>query len=132
MFMRDFFTVDAYTSAFMTVDKIPTLAFFLRDENGVKVYEYSPQRSAFFQATGNVEAQKYMASCECWAQDLLAIFEGRFEPRIMTRRHSRWSSHPPVAMREVIPLSFGLFFHPLNRQEQVLRRYREYYKEMAD
>jgi hypothetical protein len=99
------------------------------EERSYLCFEYDPQRCTFNPvATSNPE-REYVAGVECWATDMLALFQGQFEPRILAQGHSRqWTS--PQLLGDLFLNAMFPFFHPLRRPQQCLDAYRRRYRQL--
>ncbi|HET9958531.1 MAG TPA: hypothetical protein VFQ61_28750, partial [Polyangiaceae bacterium] len=103
----------------------PTFALvLLADESGgAYVYEYEPQSSSFVCAGSTNPVAEYIAGCEMWATDLLALFQGEFGPSCLFFGNSRiWSAAPDHFRLSL--LDWMAHFHPLRMPEPCLARYR--------
>jgi hypothetical protein len=109
-----------------TKGKRPTLIFLLMadEDNSYICFEYEPSRCKFRSVTTSHPEAEYVCGVECWGTDLLALFQGDFEPRILAQGHSRqWASQglvPDLFLQAIFP-----FFHPLRRPVTCLRGYRK-------
>jgi hypothetical protein len=91
--------------------------------------EYDMRSCSFISVAPTNPRNEYLCGIECFAADLLAVFRGEFEPRILSLGHSRvWcqdSSVPDAFMDVIWP-----FFHPLRWPHRCLARYREQVKSL--
>lgn len=87
------------------------------------VLEYQPTACAFTTVSVENPFQQYVSGVECWGTDLLAVFHGDFEPRILSRGRSRYWTHDALMPDPFIHL-FWPFFHPQRRPMQCLSGYR--------
>jgi hypothetical protein len=112
--------------------KKPTVVFILKSGNdGKKVgYEYDPRSCCFKKIKNPSKPSDYMSAFECWASDLLEIFRGNFEVRILTLGHCRYWDDPLLLKGYLLYKILWPFFHPLRRPKQNLKRYLQQYKEV--
>lgn len=121
----------------LSVDRLagrkPTFVLLLHTDlaGGVYAAEYDPSGCAFRFVEGDaLRLEDYVGGFECWANDFLALADATFEPRIVSGRHVRhWSALPKVLAFDFEREALWPFFHPLNRPELCLRRYREVARE---
>lgn len=100
----------------------PRLAFLLKDSGKNRIYAYNPAEGCF-ERVPESEKNRFIIRCDVWAIDLLMLFQGELEPRLLTRGHIEWSFQEPFTQKLLVAELFLLFFHPLNRQKYVLRAY---------
>lgn len=86
-------------------------------------FEYEPRACAFQQVAAENPWEEYLCGVECWGTDLLALFRGTFEPRVLSLGHSRFwrpdKSFPDPFLHLIWP-----FFHPQRWPEECLTAYR--------
>jgi hypothetical protein len=89
------------------------------------VFEYSPQQCRFVLKESAKPFSSYPAGIECWATDLLALFEGRATASsgVGLGRSRVWSAIPN-RFQGLYTQLFVRFFHPLRRPQQALALYR--------
>lgn len=92
--------------------------------------EYSPTSCSFESACPEHPLKEYVCGVECWATDLVALFRGDFEPRILSLGHSRHWSYASVMPDPFMELIWP-FFHPLRRPSECLRRYRQQFQALS-
>ncbi|HEU4404172.1 MAG TPA: MBL fold metallo-hydrolase [Polyangiaceae bacterium] len=113
----------------------PTFVLLFRTdpEGGSYAAEYDPSACAFRFVDGDsLRLEDYVGGFECWANDFLALDDATFEPRIVTGRHVRhWAALPKVMPFDFEREALWPFFHPLNRPDLCLRRYREVARELG-
>lgn len=85
--------------------------------------EYQPAACAFNTVSVENPFQEYLSGVECWSTDLLAVFRGEFEPRILSLGRSRNWSHD-ASMPDPFIHVFWPFFHPQRRPTECLSGYR--------
>jgi hypothetical protein len=114
----------------------PTFLLLLHTdrEGGTYAAEYDPSACAFRFLDGDaIKLEAYVGGFECWANDFLALADATFERRIVSGRHVRhWSALPRVLPFDFEREALWPFFHPLNRPDLCLRRYREVALEERD
>jgi hypothetical protein len=114
-------------------ERKPTFVLLLRTdlEGGSYAAEYDPSACAFRFVDGDeLRLEGYLGGFECWANDLLALAEGTFEPRIISSGHARhWSASPETLRFDFEREALWPFFHPLHRPDACLRRYRDVARE---
>lgn len=89
-----------------------------------QVFEYQPAACAFQRRDVTHPFDEYISGVEVWATDLLALFRGDFEPRILSIGRSRFwrlnKSLPDPFLHLIWP-----FFHPQRRPAECLAGYRK-------
>ncbi len=94
------------------------------DDGGAYVFEYDPSSCGFVPASGVDPVADYVGGLECWASDLLAVFEGELAPSAITFGRSRsWNALPKRCLIDWGEL--WLFCHPLRRPNLFLDFYRK-------
>lgn len=86
-------------------------------------YEYEPMACRFVPVDLD-EGYKntYVGVLTCWAADLMALFHGGFEPRVLVKGwREEW--HPSCGFSFLMTVIWP-FFHPLRHPEICLRQYR--------
>lgn len=85
-------------------------------------YAYRPQACDFSRLDDSPEwVDQYAGTITLWATDLVALFRGQIEPRMIaacSRENWTFQCHAPFFVE------LWLFFHPLGRPQQALEQYR--------
>lgn len=105
---------------FAQVHSLPSsepLAFVLHTRSEPLVFAYRPAAAVFEQVTVTGPFSEFCSGFECWASDLLALFEGRLGPSALcySGRLRCWN-RAPNRLR-VSPHLLWLFSHPLHRPD---------------
>jgi hypothetical protein len=105
------------------------LMLIVDSERSYLAFEYDPRSCSFQGVAEDSPVQTYVCGLECWATDLLAVFRGEFEPRILSLGHAR----PWAISRDLDLFSQAIwkFFHPLRHPENCLARYRDVLRSLA-
>jgi hypothetical protein len=111
----------------------PTFVFllFADAQRNHYAFEYDLSGCRFRNVTPQNPFSEYVCGVECWATDLVSLFKGSFEPRILSIGHSRhWSCHQLVPD----PFIYAIwpFFHPLRRPKQCLNAYRSQLRSLTE
>ena len=89
-------------------------------------YRYCPRSCRFVRVDLQESHPHHFAGVlTCWATDLLALFQGFFEPRAMVR--SWRESWVPMVPFRFMPNVLWMFFHPLRHPQRTLAQYRAKY-----
>lgn len=112
--------------------RVASFVLLLRAGDDVAyAYRYCPQACSF-EALDELEAldQRFAGLVVGWAGDLLAAFQGVFEPRALVRSvRERWA----VPMRSsVVVHSLWPYLHPLRQPARCLAKYREIAAQQAN
>lgn len=96
-----------------------------RAEGAAWVFEYDVRQCRFTQVNEEQPFSAYPAGIECWATDLLALFEGRLSivSSLALGRARVWTALPG-RLQGLFGLILVRFFHPLHRPDLALSLYR--------
>ncbi|MCP3102952.1 MBL fold metallo-hydrolase [Myxococcus sp. K15C18031901] len=102
-----------------------SIALVLKRDGDPWVFEYHPHQCRFVERETLNPYSAYPAGIECWATDLLALFEGHVvaSSGVGLGRARLWS-HVPGKLQGLFTQVFTRFFHPLRRPEAALTMYR--------
>lgn len=94
-----------------------TLAFVVHTESAPWVFAYRPAAGGFERITVTDPVSRFVSGFECWAADLLGLFEGRIAASALcySGRLRCWN-RTPERLR-VSPQLLWLFAHPLHRPD---------------
>jgi len=111
---------------FTEVHSLPTsdaLAFVLHTSASPMVFAYRPAAGGFERVSVMDPFTRFSSGFECWAADLLALFEGRLAASALcyTGRLRCWNETPDRL--RVSPQLLWLFSHPLHRPQVARRLY---------
>jgi hypothetical protein len=116
--------------------RVPSFALKLltgKEEGQHLAYGYEPHACGFAPVAGADPVQAYLLGIECWATDLLALFEGTLSPAGITEGRMRTWNANPSAVRIKLTDDVWTFAHPLHRPDTFLKLYRsELAKQPAD
>ena len=102
-------------------DLAPTFVISVRDGATRHVFEYVSPECTFVPTANRLDS--YLAGIECWATDLLAVFEGQFGPIALTFGRARlWNALPQRFSFEIFP-ELHRVSHPLRQPASYYRTY---------
>lgn len=108
--------------------RLPTFALMLHAGQGkILTYEYRPQ-ACNFSMIDEKAGDRYAGTIALWANDLVSLFRGEMEPRMIANSSKEvWA----VRCHARFFIELWIFFHPLRRPEQALEQYRSTAREEA-
>lgn len=93
------------------------LAFVLHTQSEPAVFAYRPAAAAFERVDAADPLTRFLSGFECWASDLLALFEGRLGPSALCYSGRLRCWNRAADRLRISPHLLWLFSHPLHRPE---------------
>lgn len=93
------------------------LAFVLHTQSAPAVFAYRPSAAAFERIDAADPCTQFLSGFECWASDLLALFEGRLGPSALCYSGRLRCWNRAADRLRVSPHLLWLFSHPLHRPD---------------
>ena len=105
---------------FAQVHSLPTsdaLAFVLHSESAPAVFAYRPAAARFERVEHADPFSQFWSGFECWASDLLGLFEGRVGPSALCYSGRLRCWNRAADRLRISPHLLWLFSHPLHRPD---------------
>lgn len=100
------------------------IVLLVGEDRASYVMEYQPHACGFEFVDVDDPSAAYAVGVECWASDLIQLFEGGLAPSAVAFGRMRtWNTSTPALAFDIRNVLWK-FFHPLSRPESFLRMYR--------